>query len=84
MDEKGENALDVDDETAPEQSEKKDVVEEATTCGHDVHKSEAVVADKPASRVSLKERLESMKARVANGDVGKVIPQKGKEVQEAL
>ena len=63
MDEKGENALDVDDKAAPERSEKQSA-EKNPTCGQVVHKSEAVVADKPAARVSLKEKLESLKAAV--------------------
>jgi len=59
MDEKGDNAIGMDDEAdAPE----------------------VKIADKPAARVSLKERLAEMKVKVAGNNVEKpVVKEKGKE-----
>lgn len=49
--------------------------------GEDNHRSEEkeYVADKPAAKMSLKERLSEMKERVATGNSGKSALQKGKE-----
>lgn len=41
-------------------------------------------ADAPAARVSLKEKLEAMKVRVAGGDAEKTMPQKVKGREETL
>ena len=59
MDEKGDDGIGMDDD-APEQN----------TSGQDVQKPERKesVADKPVMRVSLKERLENMKQKVAGMD----------------
>lgn len=57
MDEKGDNAIGMDDDTTDEK-----------------------IADKPAARVSLKERLAEMKVKVAGNQVEKpVVKEKGKE-----
>ena len=57
MDEKGDNAIGMDDDTA-----------------------DIKIADKPAARVSLKERLAEMKVKVAGNQVEKpVVKEKGKE-----
>ncbi len=58
MDEKGDNAIGMDDTDTPE----------------------VKIADKPAARVSLKERLAEMKVKVAGNQVEKpVVKEKGKE-----
>jgi len=47
-------------------------------------KMAAGMADKPAQRTSLKEKLEAYKIKAAGGDLGKTLPQKAKDKAEAL
>jgi uncharacterized membrane-anchored protein YhcB (DUF1043 family) len=74
MDEKGNDAVDMDD--APEQD----------TSGQDVQKPEqkGYVADKPRERVSLKEKLEAMKVKASGGMAEKNTQQKAKGKEETL
>ncbi|MFW5553446.1 MAG: DUF3849 domain-containing protein [Roseburia inulinivorans] len=67
MDEKGDDGIGMDDD-APEQN----------TSGQDVQKPERKesVADKPVMRVSLKERLENMKQKVAGMDKHEKVKEK--------
>lgn len=44
----------------------------------------AAMADKPAQRTSLKEKLEAYKRKVAGGDVEKTMPKKEKDKAETL
>ena len=82
MDEKGDDALGMDD--APEEEN-----ESRETSGHDVQKlgqeeksspqglkPAAAMADKPVQRASLKEKLEAFKVKAAGGDTEKAIDRK--------
>ena len=42
------------------------------------------MADKPAQRTSLKEKLEAFKRKVAGGDMEKTMPKKEKDKAEIL
>jgi uncharacterized membrane-anchored protein YhcB (DUF1043 family) len=74
MDEKGNDAVDMDD--APEQD----------TSGQDVQKPEqkGYVADKPRERVSLKEKLEAMKVKASGRDTQKPDIKKDKGKEEVI
>ena len=89
MDEKGNDGIDMDDEPEAPKSEKEvadrlakntPLAEKTVGIGQD--KSIRQYADVPAERVSLKAKLEVMKAKVAGGDTEKPMPlkAKGKEV----
>ena len=90
MDEKGDDALGMDDDAPGEENDVKE------TSGHDVQKSMAgdgspqrarpvaAMADKPVQRASLKEKLEAFKVRAAGGDTEKNMPQKAKDRAETL
>jgi uncharacterized membrane-anchored protein YhcB (DUF1043 family) len=75
MDEKGNDAIDMDDD-APEQD----------TSGQDVQKPEqkGYVADKPRDRVSLKEKLEAMKVKASGRDTQKPDIKKDKGKEEVI
>jgi uncharacterized membrane-anchored protein YhcB (DUF1043 family) len=75
MDEKGNDAMDMDDD-APEQD----------TSGQDVQKPEqkGYVADKPRERVSLKEKLEAMKVKASGRDTQKLDIKKDKGKEEVI
>ena len=89
MDEKGDEALGMDDAPGEENESQK-------TSGHDVQKpaagygspqrfkSGAAMADKPAQRTSLKEKLEAFKVRAAGGNTEKTMPKKAKDKAETL
>jgi len=77
MDEKGDEALGMDDAPGEENESQK-------TSGHDVQKSAAAMADKPAQRTSLKEKLEAFKVRAAGGNTEKTMPKKAKDKAETL
>ncbi len=70
MDEKGDNAVGMDD--APEEENPQGM------------KPMAAIADKPAQKVSLKEKLEAFKVKAAGGDMDKTIPKKAKDKEETL
>lgn len=89
MDEKGNDGIDMDDEPEAPKSEKevadhpaKNIPLAEKTVGIGQDKGIRQYADAPAERVSLKAKLEAMKAKVAGGDTEKPMPQKakGKEV----
>ena len=91
MDEKGNEEIDMDDEPEAPKSEKKvadrpakntPLAEKTVGIGQD--KSIRQYADVPAERVSLKAKLEVMKAKVAGGDTEKPMPQKTKGKEETL
>ena len=89
MDEKGNDGIDMDDEPEAPKSEKevadrpaKSIPLAEKTVGTGLDKGIRQYADAPAERVSLKAKLEVMKAKVAGGDTEKPMPlkAKGKEV----
>ena len=89
MDEKGNDGIDMDDEPEAPKSEEevadrpaKNIPLAEKTVGTGQDKGVRQYADAPAERVSLKAKLEVMKAKVAGGDTEKPMPQKvkGKEV----
>ena len=89
MDEKGNDGIDMDDEPEPPKSEKevadrpaKSIPLAEKTVGTGLDKGIRQYADAPAERVSLKAKLEVMKAKVAGEDTEKPMPlkAKGKEV----
>ena len=91
MDEKGNDGIDMDDEPEAPKSEKEvadrpakntSLAEKTVGIGQD--KSIRQYADVPAERVSLKAKLEVMKAKVAGGDTEKPMPQKVKGKEETL
>ena len=91
MDEKGNDGIDMDDEPEAPKSEKEvadrpakntPLAEKTVGIGQD--KSIRQYADVPAERVSLKAKLEVMKAKVAGGDTEKPMPQKVKGKEETL
>lgn len=90
MDEKGNDGIDMDDEPEAPKSEKEVVDRPANTplaektVGIGQDKSIRQYADAPAERVSLKAKLEVMKAKVAGGDTEKPMPQKVKGKEETL
>ena len=75
MDEKGDDALGMDD--APEEEN-----EGQETSGHDVQKlgQEDKFTDKPVQRASLKEKLEAFKVKAAGAEKQENHKEKGKEV----
>ena len=89
MDEKGNDGIDMDDEPEAPKSEEevadrpaKHITLAEKTVGTRSDKGIRQYADAPAERVSLKAKLEVMKAKVAGGDSEKLMPlkAKGKEV----
>ena len=89
MDEKGNDGIDMDDEPEAPKSEKevadrpaKNIPLAEKTVGTEQDKGIRQYADAPAERVSLKAKLEVMKAKVAGEDTEKPMPlkAKGKEV----
>ena len=91
MDEKGNDGIDMDDEPEAPKSEKEvadrpakntPLAEKTVGIGQD--KSIRQYADVPAERVSLKAKLEVMKAKVAGGDTEKPMPQKARGKEETL
>ena len=85
MDEKGDEALGMDDDVPEEENESRE------TSGHDVQKSAvgdsspqkfqpgAALTDKPIQRTSLKEKLETFKVRAAGAGKTEIGKTKGKE-----
>ena len=91
MDEKGNDGIDMDDEPETLKSEKdvadrpaKNIPLVEKTVGTEQDKGIRQYADVPAKRVSLKAKLEAMKAKVAGGDTEKSTPQKAKGKEETL
>ena len=91
MDEKGNDGIDMDDEPEAPKSEKevadrpaKNTPLAEKTMGIGQDKSIRQYADVPAERVSLKAKLEVMKAKVAGRDTEKPMPQKVKGKEETL
>ena len=91
MDEKGNDGIDMDDEPEAPKSEEevadrpaKHITLAEKTVGIGQDKSIRQYADVPAERVSLKAKLEVMKAKVAGGDTEKPMPQKAKGKEETL
>ena len=91
MDEKGNDGIDMDDEPETPKSEKevadrpaKNIPFAEKTVGTEQDKGIRQYADVPAERVSLKAKLEVMKAKVAGGDTEKPMPQKVKGKEETL
>ena len=88
---KGNDGIDMDDEPEAPKSEKevadrpaKNTPLAEKTMGIGQDKSIRQYADVPAERVSLKAKLEVMKAKVAGGDTEKPMPQKVKGKEETL
>ena len=91
MDEKGNDGIDMDDEPETPKSEKevadrpaKNIPFAEKTVGTGQDKGIRQYADVPAERVSLKAKLEVMKAKVAGEDTEKPMPQKVKGKEETL
>ena len=91
MDEKGNDGIDMDDEPEVPKSEKevadrpaKNIPLAEKTVGTEQDKGIRQYADAPAERVSLKAKLEVMKAKVAGGDTEKPMPLKAKGKEETL
>ena len=91
MDEKGNDGIDMDDEPETPKSEKEVVDRPAKnipfaekTVGTGQDKGIRQYADVPAERVSLKAKLEVMKAKVAGGYTEKPMPQKARGKEETL
>ena len=91
MDEKGNDGIDMDDEPEAPKSEKevadrpaKNIPIAEKAVGTEQDKGIRQYADAPAERVSLKAKLEVMKAKVAGGDTEKPMPQKVKGKEETL
>ena len=92
MDEKGDDTLSMDEDEPEAPNGEKEVAdrpaknipmaEKVANVGLD--KGIRQYADAPAGRVSLKERLEAMKVKVAGGDAEKTMPQKAKDKEETL
>ena len=87
MDEKGDDGIDMDDEPEAPKSEKevadrpaKNTPLAEKTMGIGQDKSIRQYADVPAERVSLKAKLEVMKAKVAGAEKPDKQMDKGKEV----
>ena len=79
MDEKGDDGIGMDDDASEQNTSRQDVNQSAQQNGLKPERKESV-ADKPLTRVSLKERLEVMKERVLVGGVDKTVHQKEKGV----
>ena len=79
MDEKGDDGIGMDDDASEQNTSGQDVNQSAQQNGLKPERKESV-ADKPLTRVSLKERLEVMKERVLVGGVDKTVHQKEKGV----
>ena len=91
MDEKGNDGIDMDDEPEAPKSEKevadrpaKNIPIAEKAVGTEQDKGIRQYADAPAERVSLKAKLEVMKAKVAGEDSEKPMPQKVKGKEENL
>ena len=91
MDEKGNDGIDMDDELEAPKNEKevadrpaKNIPLAEKTVGTGQDKGIRQYADAPTERVSLKAKLEVMKAKVAGGDTEKPMPLKAKEKEETL
>ena len=93
MDEKGNDGIDMDDEPEAPKSEKevadspaKNIPFAEKTLGteQDMGIRQYADAPAPAERVSLKAKLEVMKAKVAGADTDKPMPQKAKGKEETL
>lgn len=91
MDEKGNDGIDMDDEPEAPKSEKevadrpaKNIPIAEKAVGTEQDKGIRQYADAPAERVSLKAKLEVMKAKVAGEDTEKPMPQKVKGKEETL
>ena len=91
MDEKGNDGIDMDDEPEAPKSEKevadrpaKNIPIAEKAVGRERGKGIRQYADAPAERVSLKAKLEVMKAKVAGGDTEKPMPQKARGKEETL
>ena len=91
MDEKGNDGIDMDDEPEAPKSEKevadrpaKNIPIAEKAVGTEQDKGIRQYADAPAERVSLKAKLEVMKAKVAGGDTEKPMPLKAKGKEETL
>ena len=91
MDEKGNDGIDMDDEPEAPKSEKevadrpaKNIPLAEKAVGTEQDKGIRQYADAPAERVSLKAKLEVMKAKVAGGDTEKPMPQKARGKEETL
>ena len=91
MDEKGNDGIDMDDEPEAPKSEKevadrpaKNIPIAEKAVGTEQDKGIRQYADAPAERVSLKAKLEVMKAKVAGGDTEKPMPQKARGKEETL
>lgn len=91
MDEKGNDGIDMDDEPEAPKNEKevadrpaKNIPLAEKTVGTGQDKGIRQYADAPAERVSLKAKLEVMKAKVAGGDTEKPMPLKAKGKEETL
>ena len=91
MDEKGNDGIDMDDEPEAPKSEKevadrpaKNIPLAEKTVGTEQDKGIRQYADAPAERVSLKAKLEVMKAKVAGGDTEKPMLQKARGKEETL
>lgn len=89
MDEKGNDGMDMDDELEAPESEKEvadhpakntPLAEKVENTGQD--KCIRQYADTPAERMSLNAKLETMKAKVAEGETEKPMPQKTKGKEE--
>ena len=88
---KGNDGIDMDDEPEAPKSEKevadrpaKSIPLAEKTVGTGLDKGIRQYADAPAERVSLKAKLEVMKAKVAGGDTEKPMPLKAKGKEETL
>ncbi len=79
MDEKGDDGIGMDDDASEQNTSGQDVNQSAQQNGLKPERKESV-ADKPVTKVSLKERLEVMKERVSVGGVDKTVHQKEKGV----
>ena len=91
MDKKGNDGIDMDDEPEAPKSEKevadrpaKNIPIAEKTVGTEQDMGIRQYADAPAERVSLKAKLEVMKAKVAGGDTEKPMPLKAKGKEETL
>ena len=91
MDEKGNDGIDMDDEPEAPKSEKevadrpaKNIPLAGKTVGTEQDKGIRQYADAPIERVSLKAKLEALKAKVAGEDSEKLMPQKAKGKEENL
>ena len=91
MDEKGNDGIDMDDEPEAPKSEKevadrpaKNIPLAEKTVGTGQDKGIRQYADASIERVSLKAKLEALKAKVAGEDSEKLMPQKAKGKEETL